>query len=57
MVAWLVLLGVLLVPSAAFLLWSGRSSRNDMALMRANRDDPGGACRQAAPREPGRAQR
>lgn len=35
MVPWLVLIGVLLVPSAAFLLWSWRSSRNDMALMRA----------------------
>ena len=31
----LVLIGVLLVPSAAFLLWSWRSSRSDMALMRA----------------------
>jgi hypothetical protein len=35
MVAWLVLIGVLLAPSAAFLLWSWRSSRSDMALMRA----------------------
>ena len=35
MVAWLVLVGVLLAPSAAFLLWSWRSSRSDMALMRA----------------------
>jgi len=40
MVAWLVLLGVLLVPSAAFLLWSGPSSRNDMALMRATETTP-----------------
>ena len=40
MVAWLVLLGVLLVPSAAFLLWSWRSSRNDMALMRATETTP-----------------
>ena len=35
MVPWLVLIGVLLVPSAGFLLWSWRSSRNDMAVMRA----------------------
>jgi hypothetical protein len=35
MVPWLLLIGILLVPSAAFLLWSWRSSRNDMALMRA----------------------
>lgn len=35
MVAWLVLIGALLVPTAAFLLWSWRGSRNDMALMRA----------------------
>jgi hypothetical protein len=40
MVAWLVLIGVLLVPSAAFLLWSWRSSRNDMALMRATETTP-----------------
>ena len=40
MVAWLVLLGVLLVPSAAFLLWSWWSSRNDMALMRATETTP-----------------
>jgi hypothetical protein len=35
MVPWLVLGCVLLVPSAAFLLWNWRSSRNEMALMRA----------------------
>jgi hypothetical protein len=35
MVPWLVLIGIVLVPSAGFLLWSWRSSRNDMALMRA----------------------
>jgi hypothetical protein len=35
MVPWLVLIGVILVPSAGFLLWSWRSSRNEMALMRA----------------------
>lgn len=40
MVAWLVLIGVLLVPSAAFLLWSWRSSRNDIALMRATETTP-----------------
>ena len=40
MVAWLVLIGVLLVPSAAFLLWSWRSSRSDMALMRATETTP-----------------
>src|SRR5262249_34016110 len=40
MVPWLVLIGVLLVPSAAFLLWSWRSSRNDMALMRATETTP-----------------
>jgi hypothetical protein len=40
MVAWLVLIGVLLVPSAAFLLWSWRNSRNDLALMRATETTP-----------------
>jgi hypothetical protein len=35
MVAWLVLFGIVLVPTACFLLWSWRGSRNDMALMRA----------------------
>jgi hypothetical protein len=35
MVAWLVLAGIILAPSAAFLLWSWRASYNDMALMRA----------------------
>jgi len=34
-VAWLVLIGIVLIPTAGFLLWSWRSSRNDMALMRA----------------------
>jgi hypothetical protein len=34
MVPWLVLGSVLLLPCAAFLLWSWRSSRNEMALMR-----------------------
>lgn len=33
--AWLVLIGVVLIPTAGFLLWSWRASRNDMALMRA----------------------
>ena len=35
MVPWLVLIGIVLVPTACFLLWSWRASRNDMALMRA----------------------
>jgi hypothetical protein len=35
MVAWLVLIGALLVPTAGFLLWSWRNSHTDMALMRA----------------------
>ena len=35
MVPWLVLFGIVLVPTACFLLWSWRASRNDMALMRA----------------------
>jgi hypothetical protein len=35
MVPWLVLIGIVLVPTGGFLLWSWRSSRNDMALMRA----------------------
>ena len=35
MVPRLVLIGVILVPSAGFLLWSWRNSRNEMALMRA----------------------
>src|SRR5581483_8930250 len=34
MVAWLVLIGLVLIPTSGFLLWSWRSSRNDMALMR-----------------------
>ncbi len=40
MVAWLVLAGIILAPSAAFLLWSWRASRNDMALMRATETTP-----------------
>jgi hypothetical protein len=35
MVPWLVLAGIILAPSAAFFLWSWRTQRNDMALMRA----------------------
>ena len=35
MVPWLLLGGIVLAPSAAFLLWSWRAQRNDMALMRA----------------------
>jgi len=35
MVAWLLLIGIVLIPTAGFLLWSWRSSRSDMALMRA----------------------
>ena len=35
MVPWAVLAGIILAPSAAFLLWSWRAQRNDMALMRA----------------------
>ncbi len=35
MVAWLVLIGLVLIPTSVFLLWSWRSSQNDMALMRA----------------------
>jgi hypothetical protein len=34
MVAGLVLIGIVLIPTAGFLLWSWRSSRKDMALMR-----------------------
>ncbi len=30
MVAWLVLIGIVLIPTAGFLLWSWRSSRNDV---------------------------
>jgi E3 Ubiquitin ligase len=40
MLPWLVLLCVVLAPSAAFLLWSWRMSRNDMALMRATKTTP-----------------
>ena len=40
MVPWLVLAGIILVPSAAFLLWSWRAQRNDMALMRATATTP-----------------
>jgi hypothetical protein len=40
MVAWLVLIGALLVPTAGFLLWSWRNSHNDMALMRATETTP-----------------
>jgi len=35
MVAGLVLIGIVLIPTAGFLLWSWRSSRDDMALMQA----------------------
>ncbi len=40
MAPWLLLAGVLLAPSAAFLLWSWRAQRNDMALMRATETTP-----------------
>ena len=40
MVAWLVLIGALLVPTAGFLLWSWRNSHDDMALMRATETTP-----------------
>ena len=56
MVAWLVLIGVLLVPSAAFLLWSWRSSRSDMALMRATETTPAAHVAELPAREPGRGQ-
>lgn len=42
MLPWLVLLCVVLTPSAAFLLWSWRASRNDMTLMRATETTPAG---------------
>jgi hypothetical protein len=42
MVAWLVLIGIVLIPTAGFLLWSWRNSRNDMALMRATETTPAG---------------
>ena len=35
MVPWLVLAGIILAPSAAFLLWTWRGQHRDMALMRA----------------------
>ena len=40
MVPWLVLLGVILAPSAAFLFWGFRASRRDMTLMRATETTP-----------------
>jgi hypothetical protein len=42
MVPWLVLLCVLLAPSAAFLLWGWRTSRQDVSLMRATETTPAG---------------
>lgn len=49
MVPWLVLIGGLLVPSAAFLLWSWRGHRNDMALMRATETTPAAHVAQLPP--------
>jgi hypothetical protein len=40
MVAWLVLIGILLIPTGGFMLWSWRNSRNEMALMRATETTP-----------------
>jgi len=40
MAPWLLLAGLVLAPSAAFLLWSWRAQRNDMALMRATETTP-----------------
>jgi E3 Ubiquitin ligase len=40
MVPWLILLGVILAPSAAFLFWGWRASRSDMSLMRATETTP-----------------
>jgi hypothetical protein len=40
MVPWLLLAGVVLAASAAFLLWGWRTQRNDMALMRATETTP-----------------
>ena len=56
MVAWLVLIGIVLVPTAGFLLWSWRSSRNDMALMRATETTRAAERRQAPGGKPGRGQ-
>jgi hypothetical protein len=40
MLPWLVLFCIVLAPSAAFLLWSWRASRDDMSLMRATQTTP-----------------
>jgi hypothetical protein len=42
MLPWLVLFCIVLAPSAAFLLWSWRASRDDMSLMRATQTTPAG---------------
>jgi hypothetical protein len=42
MVPWLVLLGVVLAPSAAALFWGWRVSMRDMSLMRATETTPAG---------------
>jgi hypothetical protein len=40
MVPWLVLIAIVLAPSAVFLLWAWRSSRAEMALMRGTETTP-----------------
>lgn len=40
MVPWLVLLGIVLAPSAAFLFWGRHASRRDMSLMRGTETTP-----------------
>jgi hypothetical protein len=49
MVPWLVLLGVILAPSAAFLFWGFRASRRDMSLMRATETTPAAEVAKLAP--------
>ena len=57
MVPWLVLAGVMLAPSAGFLLWSWRAAAQRYGPDARHRDHAGGRRRQAAARKPGRGQR
>lgn len=49
MVPWLLLLGVVLAPSAAFLFWGWYAARRDTSLMRATETTPAAAVSKLAP--------